>query len=90
MSNEATPAPARPPAQPAPGNIASYIDHTLLKPEASEADILKVCAEAAEYRLQVRLREPRLGQDRQDGPQGLRGPDLLGGRVPAGCHAHAT
>jgi deoxyribose-phosphate aldolase len=32
-----------------PGNIASYIDHTLLKPEASEADILKVCAEAAEY-----------------------------------------
>ena len=36
----------------APGgtpNIASYIDHTLLKPEASEAEILKVCAEAAEY-----------------------------------------
>ena len=30
-------------------NIASYIDHTLLKPEASEAEILKVCAEAAEY-----------------------------------------
>jgi deoxyribose-phosphate aldolase len=35
----------------APANIASYIDHTLLKPEASEADILKVCAEAAEYRF---------------------------------------
>ncbi|MFP3461225.1 deoxyribose-phosphate aldolase [Arthrobacter globiformis] len=34
----------------APG-IASYIDHTLLKPEASEADILKVCAEAAEYKF---------------------------------------
>jgi deoxyribose-phosphate aldolase len=50
MSNEATPAmqpDAR--AQPVPGNIASFIDHTLLKPEASEADILKVCAEAAEY-----------------------------------------
>ena len=30
-------------------DIASYIDHTLLKPEASEAEILKVCAEAAEY-----------------------------------------
>lgn len=29
--------------------IASYIDHTLLKPEASREDILKVCAEAAEY-----------------------------------------
>ena len=29
-------------------DIASYIDHTLLKPEASEAEVLKVCAEAAE------------------------------------------
>ncbi|UXM93028.1 deoxyribose-phosphate aldolase [Paenarthrobacter sp. JL.01a] len=41
MSNEAV----------APANIASYIDHTLLKPEASEADILKVCAEAVEYKF---------------------------------------
>jgi deoxyribose-phosphate aldolase len=50
MSNEATPsARAAAGAQPAPGNIASFIDHTLLKPEASESDILKVCAEAAEY-----------------------------------------
>lgn len=32
-------------------DIASYIDHTLLKPEASEAEILKVCSEAAEYRF---------------------------------------
>ncbi|MEV7606410.1 deoxyribose-phosphate aldolase [Paenarthrobacter sp. NPDC089322] len=31
--------------------IASYIDHTLLKPEASEADVLKVCAEAIEYKF---------------------------------------
>lgn len=35
----------------APANIASYIDHTLLKPEASEADVLKVCAEAIEYKF---------------------------------------
>ncbi|MCF3139304.1 MULTISPECIES: deoxyribose-phosphate aldolase [Micrococcaceae] len=41
MSNEAA----------TPANIASYIDHTLLKPEASEADILKVCAEAVEYQF---------------------------------------
>ncbi|WP_309075359.1 deoxyribose-phosphate aldolase [Paenarthrobacter sp.] len=41
MSNEAV----------APANIASYIDHTLLKPEASEADVLKVCAEAVEYKF---------------------------------------
>lgn len=33
------------------GNIAAFIDHTLLKPEASEAEILKVCAEAAEYQF---------------------------------------
>ena len=50
MSNEATPA-VQPAAgvQPVPGSIASFIDHTLLKPEASESDILKVCTEAAEY-----------------------------------------
>ncbi len=35
----------------APENIASYIDHTLLKPEASQADVLKVCAEAVEYKF---------------------------------------
>lgn len=29
--------------------IAAYIDHTLLKPEAGEADVLKVCSEASEY-----------------------------------------
>ncbi|CAM3161042.1 Deoxyribose-phosphate aldolase 1 [Arthrobacter ulcerisalmonis] len=45
MSNEATTA-----ASPATaGGIATYIDHTLLKPEASEAEVLRVCAEAAEY-----------------------------------------
>jgi deoxyribose-phosphate aldolase len=50
MSNEATVHTGT--AQPAePANIASFIDHTLLKPEASEADVLKVCAEAAEYRF---------------------------------------
>lgn len=50
MSNEATVHPGT--AQPAgPSDIASFIDHTLLKPEASEADVLKVCAEAAEYRF---------------------------------------
>lgn len=29
--------------------LASYIDHTLLKPDASIADIKKICQEAAEY-----------------------------------------
>jgi len=30
-------------------NIASFIDHTLLKPEATEEDIQKLCSEAKEY-----------------------------------------
>ncbi len=32
-------------------NIASYIDHTLLKPEAKEADISKLCEEARSYQF---------------------------------------
>jgi deoxyribose-phosphate aldolase len=35
----------------APGGIAGLIDHTLLKPEASRADIEKLCREAAEFRF---------------------------------------
>lgn len=30
-------------------NVASYIDHTLLKPDAREEQITKLCQEAAEY-----------------------------------------
>ncbi len=30
-------------------NLAAFIDHTLLAPEASRADILRLCAEAAEH-----------------------------------------
>ncbi|GAB7388126.1 deoxyribose-phosphate aldolase [Bacillaceae bacterium] len=32
-------------------NLASYIDHTLLKPEATGKDIEKLCAEAINYRF---------------------------------------
>ena len=32
-----------------PMDLAGYIDHTLLKPDASQADIDKICDEAAEY-----------------------------------------
>lgn len=50
MSNEATPSVQTTATGAAgSGSIASYIDHTLLKPEAGEADVLQVCAEAAEY-----------------------------------------
>src|SRR6185436_16368320 len=33
----------------APGSVASMIDHTLLKPDASRGDIEKLCREAAEF-----------------------------------------
>jgi len=33
----------------APGGVASLIDHTLLKPDATRADIEKLCREAAEF-----------------------------------------
>ena len=32
-----------------PGDLARYIDHTLLKPNATEEQILKLCAEALEF-----------------------------------------
>lgn len=32
-------------------NLSQYIDHTLLKPTATEADIIKLCKEAIEYRF---------------------------------------
>jgi len=35
----------------APGGVASMIDHTLLKPDATRKDIEALCSEAAEYRF---------------------------------------
>jgi len=37
------------PAAPTPGEIAAYIDHTLLKPEASREQVLQLAAEAREH-----------------------------------------
>src|SRR5262245_16326577 len=34
-----------------PGSVAALIDHTLLKPEASRAEIEELCREAAQYRF---------------------------------------
>ncbi len=34
-----------------PGDLARYIDHTLLRPDASAADIDRLCAEAKEHRF---------------------------------------
>lgn len=35
----------------APGGVAAMIDHTLLKPDATRADVEKLCGEAAEFRF---------------------------------------
>ena len=35
----------------APDGVAGVIDHTLLKPDASKADIEKLCREAAEFKF---------------------------------------
>lgn len=34
-----------------PADLAGYIDHTILKPEAGVADIKRICAEAREHRF---------------------------------------
>lgn len=31
--------------------LNAYIDHTLLRPSASEAEVLRLCQEAQHYRL---------------------------------------
>jgi deoxyribose-phosphate aldolase len=38
--------------------LASVIDHTLLKPEATREQVLKLCAEAAEYRFACAMVNP--------------------------------
>ena len=53
-----------------PGEVAGLIDHTLLKPDATRAEIETLCREAAEFRFATRLREPDLGGRR---PALLRG-----------------
>ena len=45
----------------APGGVASMIDHTLLKPDATRKDIEALCREAARVQVRQRLREPDLG-----------------------------
>ena len=45
---------------PVPSNLAPYIDHTLLKPDATAADIDKLCDEAIKYKFKVCLRQYRV------------------------------
>ena len=44
------------------GDWASLIDHTLLKPEATAADIRRLCEEAARYEERKRSVEGQMGE----------------------------
>jgi deoxyribose-phosphate aldolase len=48
---EATPAPAPVPQQWTPRAIAAMIDHTILRADATEAEVRKLCGEAAEHKF---------------------------------------
>ena len=48
-----------------PADLARYIDHTLLKPDATAADIDKLCAEAVAARVRARVHQPGLGPARR-------------------------
>ena len=45
----------------APGGVSAMIDHTLLKADATRAEIEKLCREAAEYQFRHRVRQPGVG-----------------------------
>jgi deoxyribose-phosphate aldolase len=51
VANGATRVEYRGEAASVPADLARYIDHTLLKPDATAADIDRLCAEAAEHRF---------------------------------------
>ncbi len=46
-------------------NIASMIDHTILKADTTKAEILKVCKEAKDYKVQWKLNLKLLKQQGQ-------------------------
>lgn len=58
-------------------NLNKYIDHTLLKPEASEKDIEKLCAEAKQYNFATVFVNP--------GYVKLAAKLLKGSKVKVGC-----
>ena len=41
-----------------PERLAAVFDHTLLKPDATQANVLQLCNEAAEYRFALRHGQP--------------------------------
>jgi deoxyribose-phosphate aldolase len=81
---------ARPGVTAVPNDITKFIDHTLLKPEATPAEIEKLCKEANEYRFAaVCVNPPYIKQCAQI----LRGTDVAIAAVvgfPLGAHTTET
>lgn len=57
-----------------PNDLAGFIDHTLLKPEATATEIDRMCAEAVEYRFASVCVNPTWAKRVADG---LRGSDVV-------------
>lgn len=69
-----------------PPELSKYIDHTLLKPDATRDQILKLCAEAREFRFASVCVNPNWARDAADA---LRGSDVKVCTVvgfPLGAH----
>ena len=65
----------------APGGVAGMIDHTLLKPDATQAEIQKLCREAAEFHFATVCVNPAWVAAAAAIPPRLRRRRLLGRRV---------
>ena len=69
-------------------SIASLIDHTILKPDATRADVVKICREARQYNFASVCVNPYWVPLVQRGADRIAGEGLHRGRVPAGRHQH--
>ena len=67
-------------------NLARYIDHTLLKPDATAADIDKLCAEAKQHGFASVCINPFWVSRAARTPQGHRRRGRLGRRLPVRRH----
>ena len=67
------------------GSVAALIDHTLLKPDATAADIETLCREAAEHRFATVCVNPTWVALAARRLRGTRRRRVLGGRLSARC-----
>ena len=68
----------------APAGVASMIDHTLLKPDATRANIEELCREAAQFKFATVCVNPTWVAHGGAAAGGHRRQRLFGRRLPAG------